>query len=117
MDAFQQAVQSGVDFANNLLWSYVLIAALIGGGIYFTIRTKFIQFRYLKEVFRVTLDKNEKKRTMKDKASPLYSPSSSVPLHESELVTSPVLRLPLRSADPVPPSGCGWLHYSEAQLL
>ncbi len=60
MDAFQQAVQSGVDFANNLLWSYVLIAALIGVGIYFTIRTKFIQFRYLKEMFRVTLDKNEK---------------------------------------------------------
>ncbi len=60
MDAFQQAVQSGVDFANNILWSYILIAALIGVGIYFTIKTKFIQFRYLKEMFRVTLDKNEK---------------------------------------------------------
>lgn len=60
MDAFQQAIQSGVDFANNILWSYILIAALIGVGIYFTIRTKFIQFRYLKEMFRVTLDKNEK---------------------------------------------------------
>ncbi|MGA9231503.1 MAG: sodium:alanine symporter family protein, partial [Exiguobacterium oxidotolerans] len=54
MDAFQQAVQSGVDFANNILWSYILIAALIGVGIYFTIKTKFIQFRYLKEMFRVT---------------------------------------------------------------
>lgn len=60
MDAFQQAIQSGVDFANNILWSYILIAALIGVGIYFTFKTKFIQFRYLKEMFRVTLDKNEK---------------------------------------------------------
>ena len=35
---------------NNILWSYILIVLLIGLGIYFTIKTKFVQFRYLKEM-------------------------------------------------------------------
>ena len=33
--------------ASNYLYSYVLIILLVGGGIYFTIRTKGVQLRYL----------------------------------------------------------------------
>jgi AGCS family alanine or glycine:cation symporter len=43
---------------NNVLWSYVLIAALIGMGIYFTVRTKFVQIRLIKEMFRLLGDKS-----------------------------------------------------------
>lgn len=36
---------------NDFLWSYVLIVMLVGLGIYFTVRTGFVQFRMLKEMF------------------------------------------------------------------
>lgn len=42
--------------ANNLLWSSILIIMLIGAGLYFTIRSDFVQFRMLKEMFRVVTD-------------------------------------------------------------
>ncbi len=39
--------------ANDLLWSYVLIAALLGCAVWFTVRTRFVQFRMLGEMVRV----------------------------------------------------------------
>ncbi|WP_026570860.1 MULTISPECIES: sodium:alanine symporter family protein [Sediminibacillus] len=42
---------------NDFLWGYVLIAVLIGLGVFFTIRTKFVQFRLFPEMFRVLFDK------------------------------------------------------------
>lgn len=41
---------------NNFLWTYILIALLLVLGAYFTIRTNFVQFRYLKEMFRLLGD-------------------------------------------------------------
>ncbi|MGL5634409.1 MAG: alanine/glycine:cation symporter family protein [Sarcina sp.] len=41
---------------NNLLWGYILIFALLALGIYFTFKTKFVQFRYIKEMFRLLGD-------------------------------------------------------------
>lgn len=38
---------------NNLLWSYVLIYMLIIAGIYFTIRTKFVQFRFIPHMIKL----------------------------------------------------------------
>lgn len=38
---------------NDALYTYILIILLVGGGIYFTFRTKFSQFGLLKEQFRV----------------------------------------------------------------
>ncbi|MGL5314313.1 MAG: alanine/glycine:cation symporter family protein [Peptostreptococcaceae bacterium] len=45
-----------VDSINTLLWSYILIAMLIVLGVYFTFRTKFVQFRYFGEMFRLLGD-------------------------------------------------------------
>ncbi|MCC5892292.1 alanine/glycine:cation symporter family protein [Exiguobacterium sp.] len=59
MEAVQNLLQGSVDFLNNVLWTYVLIVALVGAGIYFTIKTRFMQFRYLKEMFRVVTDKSD----------------------------------------------------------
>lgn len=41
---------------NDFLWTYVLIAPLIILGIYFTYKTKFVQIRYFKEMFRLLGD-------------------------------------------------------------
>ena len=43
---------------NDFIWSYVLIAFLLLLGVYFTIRTRFIQIRLFKEMFRLTVEKN-----------------------------------------------------------
>ncbi len=59
MEAVQSMLQGSVDYMNNILWTYVLIVALVGAGIYFTVRTRFMQFRYLKEMFRVVAEKPE----------------------------------------------------------
>ncbi|MFC0558970.1 alanine/glycine:cation symporter family protein [Halalkalibacter alkalisediminis] len=44
--------------ANTLLWGNILIALLIGLGIYFTIGSKFVQIRHIGEMFRILKDKN-----------------------------------------------------------
>ncbi|WP_156291266.1 alanine/glycine:cation symporter family protein [Oceanobacillus salinisoli] len=45
-----------ISLLNDVLWSYVLIIVLIGLGLYFTIRSGFVQF-YLKDMFQVITDK------------------------------------------------------------
>ncbi len=42
MDFIQQSL---IDPVSRFLWNYVLIYVLIGAGVYFTIRTRFVQFR------------------------------------------------------------------------
>lgn len=46
-----------VSSINNALYSYILIVLLILGGLYFTIRTKFVQFRLFKEQFKAVTEK------------------------------------------------------------
>lgn len=38
---------------NDFIWSYILIALLIVIGLYFTFRTKFVQFGNIKEMFKL----------------------------------------------------------------
>jgi AGCS family alanine or glycine:cation symporter len=42
-----------LDILNDLLWSKVLIVALVGLGLYFSIRSRFVQFRYFGDMFRI----------------------------------------------------------------
>ncbi|MGE7920432.1 alanine/glycine:cation symporter family protein [Viridibacillus sp. NPDC093762] len=49
-----------VDETNNVLWTYILIVLLLGAGLYFTIGTKFVQFRMFGEMFRLIMEKKEK---------------------------------------------------------
>ncbi|MGG3561905.1 alanine/glycine:cation symporter family protein [Neobacillus rhizosphaerae] len=46
-------IENFVNGSNTLLWSYILIVLLIGSGLYFTFRTKFVQFRMVGEMFRL----------------------------------------------------------------
>ena len=42
-----------INAINDFIWTYIIIAALIGSGIVYTIRTKFVQLRLLREMFRL----------------------------------------------------------------
>ncbi len=42
---------------NDALYSYILIILLVVGGIYFTIRTRFVQFRLFKEQIKAVTEK------------------------------------------------------------
>ena len=41
---------------NDLMWGYCLIAALVGCGLWFTWRTRFVQFRMVPEMLRLLTD-------------------------------------------------------------
>ena len=41
---------------NDAVWGYVLIAALVCCGVWFTIKTRFVQFRMVGEMFRLLTD-------------------------------------------------------------
>ena len=38
---------------NDILWGYILIAALLGCAVWFTLRTRGVQFRMMGEMLRV----------------------------------------------------------------
>lgn len=42
-----------INTTNTILWSYVIIALLIAAGLYFSFKTKFVQLRYFKEMFKL----------------------------------------------------------------
>ena len=42
-----------ITIVNDVIWSYVLIAALVGCGLWFTWRTRFVQFRMVGEMIRL----------------------------------------------------------------
>ena len=46
-----------INTVNDALYSYILIIILVIGGLFFTFRTKFVQFRLFKEQFRAVMEK------------------------------------------------------------
>ena len=46
-----------INTVNDALYSYILIIILVLGGLYFTFRTRFVQFRLLGEQFRAVTEK------------------------------------------------------------
>lgn len=50
-----------ITLANDALYGYVLIILLLLGGVYFTLRTRFAQFRLLREQFRSVTEKTTEK--------------------------------------------------------
>ena len=41
---------------NDAVWGYVLIFALVGCGLWFTIKPRFVQFRMVGEMLRLLTD-------------------------------------------------------------
>ena len=53
-------IYSWIDLVNEVLWTYILIALLLGCAIWFTIKTRFVQFRMIKEMIRLLGDSTNK---------------------------------------------------------
>lgn len=60
-------LQTVVNALNNVLWSYVLIFVLIFMGLYFTVRTRFVQFRLFGEMFKLLTEGVTKATKLEDK--------------------------------------------------
>lgn len=54
---------------NDFIWSYILIAMLIVLGLYFTFRTKFVQFGNIKEMFKLLGEGSSSKDKSKHEVS------------------------------------------------
>ncbi|MEO2602411.1 alanine/glycine:cation symporter family protein [Clostridium butyricum] len=55
-NTFIEKLNTIINVSNDILWTYVLIAPLILLGLYFTFKTRFVQFRYIKEMFILLTD-------------------------------------------------------------
>lgn len=51
-----ESLNSFITKFNDILWTYVLIVPLIALGLYFTFKTNFVQFKFVKEMFRLLGD-------------------------------------------------------------
>ena len=67
-----------VDKINNALYTYVLIIVLVVGGLFFTIRTKFAQFRLMKQGFKSLLEKPKDKKGVSSFQALMVSTASRV---------------------------------------
>ncbi|EJR93289.1 hypothetical protein IKG_05533 [Bacillus cereus VD200] len=66
----EQLFTNLVGSTNDFLWSKLLIIMLVVCGIYFTFKSKFVQFRMLKEMVLVLM---EGKNSSKDQVSPFQA--------------------------------------------
>ncbi|SHN05064.1 alanine/glycine:cation symporter family protein [Gracilibacillus kekensis] len=53
MEKIEYFITKVVDWGNLILWDYVLLYLLIFAGLFFTIRSRFVQFRLFGEMFKV----------------------------------------------------------------
>ncbi|WP_058307083.1 alanine/glycine:cation symporter family protein [Gracilibacillus massiliensis] len=53
MEKAEYVITKIIDWGNLILWDYVLIYLLIFAGLFFTIRSRFVQFRLFGEMFKV----------------------------------------------------------------
>lgn len=51
-----EILNNWISSANEILWSYVLIVMLLGCALWFTFKTRFVQFRMIREMIRVLGD-------------------------------------------------------------
>lgn len=63
---------------SNWLYSYILIILLIGAGIFFTVRTKFVQFRCLKEGIKVVMEPKQEEKSISSFQALMVSTASRV---------------------------------------
>lgn len=63
---------------SNWLYSYILIILLIGAGLFFTVRTKFVQFRCLKEGIKVVTEPKSDEKSISSFQALMVSTASRV---------------------------------------
>ncbi len=48
-----------IDSVNGILWSYILVYLLLGAGVFFTVRTRFVQFRRFGMAFKTMFNSRQ----------------------------------------------------------
>lgn len=48
---------------NDVLWSYLIVVILVGAALYFTIRSKGVQFRFMKDAIRIMMGRDKNPNT------------------------------------------------------
>ena len=74
METFASIISS----ISGWLYSYILIALLIAAGLYFTVRTGFVQFRLLGESIRVITEKRSDRDSISSFQALMVSTASRV---------------------------------------
>lgn len=59
-------LDSALHTVNDAMWTYLIVVLLLGLGVWFTIRTGFVQLRLVPEMFRILLKGGGKKATGKE---------------------------------------------------
>lgn len=59
-----------INAINDFLWTYILIAVLLGAGLYFTIKLRGVQFRMIKEMFYLLVKSGRKHEDAQDMLRP-----------------------------------------------
>ncbi|KEP26762.1 MULTISPECIES: alanine/glycine:cation symporter family protein [Bacillus] len=57
----EKVLVSYLTHTNDFIWTYIVIALLLGVGVYFTYRTRFLQVRMIKEMLRVLREGRKEK--------------------------------------------------------
>ena len=73
-----EVLSNYLDAFDGWMYTYLLLILLAAAGIYFTIRTKFVQFRLLKEAFRVITEKKHDEKGVSSFQSMMISTASRV---------------------------------------
>lgn len=67
-----------INTLSDLLYTYILIVLLLGTGIFFSFKTRFIQFRMLREAIRVVMEPKEDERGLSSFQALMVSTASRV---------------------------------------
>ena len=62
-------LNSILETINDFMYTYLLLFLLIGTGLYFTIRTRFVQVRMIKEALHVLKEKGKEENGKKQVSS------------------------------------------------
>ena len=71
-------IDSFISSLNNALYTYILIFLLIVGGLYFSFRTGFVQFRLIKQQIKAVTEKPSKKDSVSSFQALMVSTASRV---------------------------------------
>lgn len=66
-------VEGILSFLNDWMWGTILVVALLGLGLWFSIKLNFVQFRYIPEMIRVLFDKRSISAEGKKGTSPFQA--------------------------------------------
>lgn len=92
-----------ISVLSNWLYTYILVALLLAAGLYFTLRTRFVQLRMFGESFRVLREEKHEEGGVSSFQALMISTASRVG-------TGNIAAFPSPSASAVWGlcSGCGW---------